>query len=715
MPFLYAFGDFVLNPAERTLVHKDQLVPVTPKVFDALLLLVQNAGRLVEKEEFMRRLWPDTFVGDDTLAQNISLLRKALTDGSDGAALIVTVPRLGYRFAGAVREEVASTVNNGQEQPWFEAGRITEAPRQETKRVTRFRIHPAALISAAILIGTLTGLATYFLLAKPAIPRLTRTTQITRSGRVDPWGGLVTDGARLYFLEREGDHWNLVQTSIAGGQSQIVAAPLRNTRIFAISPDHADFLVANFPYRDTEMPLWTWPVQGGAPTRMGDLSAYDAAWYPSGREVVYAKNNGVFLADRDGSHPRKLATTPGRPFGFAWSPDGRRLRFTVFPSGPHSTSLWEMNPDGSNLHQLFRGWNTPPTECCGSWSPDGSYFFFGAIREGVFGLWGIHEKNTLFSRSSLEPFQISTGQPTINTPILSTGDGHSFYATISTLKSELVSYSEKSRQFTTIFANRNADFVAYSRDGKWITYSSVPDNVLWREKVDGSFRAPLTQASFTVLLPVWSPKAEQIAFTNREPGCENKLYLISAEGGTPRALFPNECQQFDPNWTPDGKFLTFASEVTLPSGISAPSRIEMLDLANNRRSTVPGSEGMRGPSWSPDGQFLAAVTEDLHRVMLFKVGNKKWTELSRGTLFNGTLVWSRDGQYVYFQDLMAPNEPLYRLRVAGGHREQVLNFESHIRAGISRCSFVGVAPDASLIVSLLRNHADVHALQISFP
>jgi len=183
----------------------------------------------------------------------------------------------------------------------------------------------------------------------------------------------------------------------------------------------------------------------------------------------------------------------------------------------------------------------------------------------------------------------------------------------------------------------------------------------------------------------------------------------------PRALFPNECQQFDPNWTPDGNFLTFASEVTLPSGISAPSRIEMLDLANNRRSTVPGSEGMREPSWSPDGQFLAAVTEDMHRVMLFKVANKKWTELSRGTLFNGTLFWSHDGQYLYFQDLMAPNEPLYRLRVAGGHREQVLNFESYIRAGISRCSFVGVHPDGSFIMSLLRNHADVYALEMSGP
>jgi len=714
---VYTFGDFVLHPRDRSLVHKGQAVPLAPKVFDVLLLLVENAGHLVEKDEFMRRLWPDTFVGEDTLAQNISLLRKALTDGSDGAALIATVPRLGYRFTGTVQKDVAAEIGSARDQSSAraEAEGSTETFEHNTKSAVRFRIHPAVLIITALAVGTLAGLITFSLLATQPIPRLVRTTQITHSGRVDPWGTLVTDGARLYFLERQGDHWNLVQTSIAGGESQIVAAPFRNTRLFGLSPDGADFLVASFLYRDSEMPLYTWPVQGGAPRRVGELTAYDAAWDLSGREIVYAKDDGVFLSERDGSNSRRLAWTPGRPFGFAWSGDGRRLRFTVVPSGLHSSSLWEMDANGGNLHQMFRGWNNPPLECCGSWSHDGTYFFFGAEHQRVNGLWGVHEKNTVLTRSGAEPLQIATGQPAINTPLLSTRDGHRFYSTVSTLKSELVSYDEKSRQFTTILADRVTDNVAYSHDGKWITYASSPDNVLWRSRADGSLRAPLTHASFTVLSPVWSPNGEQIAFVNREPGCENKLYLISASGGAPRALFPSECQQFDPSWTPDGKFLTFSSEPTLASGISAPSKIEMLDLETNQRSVIPGSERMRGPSWSPDGHFLAAVSDDLHRVMLLEVARNKWREASQGALLNGNLTWSRDGQYLYFQDLMAPHEPLYRLRVADGHREQVLNFENYIRAGVSRCFFVGVDPKGSFIVSLLRNHADVYALEISLP
>ena len=129
---------------------------------------------------------------------------------------------------------------------------------------------------------------------------------------------------------------------------------------------------------------------------------------------------------------------------------------------------------------------------------------------------------------------------------------------------------------------------------------------------------------------------------------------------------------------------------------------------------IPGSEGMREPTLSPDGKFLAAVSEDLHRLMLFEVAIRKWTELSRGTLYNGSLAWSRDGKYLYFQDLVAPNEPLCRLRMTDRQRDQVTNFESYIRSGVPRCFFVGLAPDESFVIALLRNHADVYTLEMSF-
>lgn len=99
---LYEFGQFRLDPQERLLLRDGEPVPLTPKAFDMLLALVENSGRLLEKEELMRRLWPDSFVEEGSLAQNVSLLRKALGE-SDDQKFIETVTRSGYRFIASVR------------------------------------------------------------------------------------------------------------------------------------------------------------------------------------------------------------------------------------------------------------------------------------------------------------------------------------------------------------------------------------------------------------------------------------------------------------------------------------------------------------------------------------------------------------------------------------------------------------------------------------
>jgi TolB-like protein/DNA-binding winged helix-turn-helix (wHTH) protein/Tfp pilus assembly protein PilF len=100
-PRLYEFGPFRLDPTERKLLRGNEIVALTPKAFDTLLLLVRNSGHLLEKDELITMLWPDSFVEEGSLSNNIFLLRKAL--GED-PAFIETVPRRGYRFIGAVRQ-----------------------------------------------------------------------------------------------------------------------------------------------------------------------------------------------------------------------------------------------------------------------------------------------------------------------------------------------------------------------------------------------------------------------------------------------------------------------------------------------------------------------------------------------------------------------------------------------------------------------------------
>ena len=108
----YEFGRFRLNVAERVLLRDEDVVPLTPKVFDILLLLVENSGQVVSKDELMKRVWPNTFVEEGNLTQNISLLRKALGESPGGVQFIETVPRRGYRFVADINR-TATGNNNG--------------------------------------------------------------------------------------------------------------------------------------------------------------------------------------------------------------------------------------------------------------------------------------------------------------------------------------------------------------------------------------------------------------------------------------------------------------------------------------------------------------------------------------------------------------------------------------------------------------------------
>jgi DNA-binding winged helix-turn-helix (wHTH) protein/TolB-like protein len=100
---LYEFGPFVLDTMQHALLRDGALVPLTPKTYDTLLVLVQNSGKMLSKEELMNALWPDRFVEESNLTQQISMIRKALAESPGEHRYIVTVPGRGYRFAAAVR------------------------------------------------------------------------------------------------------------------------------------------------------------------------------------------------------------------------------------------------------------------------------------------------------------------------------------------------------------------------------------------------------------------------------------------------------------------------------------------------------------------------------------------------------------------------------------------------------------------------------------
>ena len=100
----YEFGRFRVDATEKVLLRDGVPISITPKAFETLLTLVESTGRILEKDDLLKKVWPDTVVEENNLAQNVSTLRKVLGQGPEGSACIETIPRRGYRFVATVRE-----------------------------------------------------------------------------------------------------------------------------------------------------------------------------------------------------------------------------------------------------------------------------------------------------------------------------------------------------------------------------------------------------------------------------------------------------------------------------------------------------------------------------------------------------------------------------------------------------------------------------------
>ncbi|HZT57851.1 MAG TPA: winged helix-turn-helix domain-containing protein [Pyrinomonadaceae bacterium] len=139
----YEFGPFRLDLNEYLLLQDDEPVPLPPKVFETLMILVERSGRVVSKEEMIETLWPDRYVEESNLTQNIFMLRKALGEGQK-SQYIETVPKRGYRFVAPVKEIIEESEDRAAERPVAarEAGPEEKAAARREEAVTTLAVLP---------------------------------------------------------------------------------------------------------------------------------------------------------------------------------------------------------------------------------------------------------------------------------------------------------------------------------------------------------------------------------------------------------------------------------------------------------------------------------------------------------------------------------------------------------------------------------------------
>lgn len=177
--YLYEFGPFRLDPKEHTLLRDGRPIPLRPKVFDLLLVLIENRGHLVDKEQLMSVVWQEQFVEEGNINKNVSMLRRALGEGDNGQQFIETVPKRGYRFIGDVRKVKTDEAPAAQNIP------------AQTQAFSR-RWIPVLIISALLI----AAVAYFFIFER----RVARTPIIT-SIVVLPLQNLSGDPAQEYFAD----------------------------------------------------------------------------------------------------------------------------------------------------------------------------------------------------------------------------------------------------------------------------------------------------------------------------------------------------------------------------------------------------------------------------------------------------------------------------------------------------------------------------------
>jgi len=415
----------------------------------------------------------------------------------------------------------------------------------------------------------------------------------------------------------------------------------------------------------------------------------------------------VYLAKADGSNPHLLVSTRGIPRAASFSPDGSHIRFSIFSISrrqAQAQSLWEVRSDGFDLRQLFAGWHDPPAECCGRWTADGRYYIFESASGSENNLYALRESRGLFRKASPKPVQLTTG-PLLYSNAVPTLDGKKLFVQGRQKRGEFVRYDGVAKQFVPFMGGISAIDLAFSRDGKWVTYSTILDHTLWRSRVDGSEPLQLTYPPWAALLPSWSPDGSQIAYVASQPGKTFKIFLTSAQGGSPEELLPENAPEFDPTWSPDGKRIAFGR-------FDRSIDIQMVDLKTRQTSALPGSQGLFSPRWSPDGRYLSAITVDSKRLMLYNFQRQEWSEWSAdaGNVSYGG--WSSDSGYFYYDNAYADNPTCRRIKLSEHHPEDLFSLSSlHRYEGVFGV-WGGLAPDNSRLFVRDTSTQEIYALDV---
>jgi Tol biopolymer transport system component/DNA-binding winged helix-turn-helix (wHTH) protein len=717
----YRFGDFTLDTDQRVLLREGKPVALTPKVFDTLLILVENSGRIVEKDELMRRLWPDTFVEESNITFNIQQLRKSLSDDARNPRYIGTVARRGYRFIADV-ESISSDFGQvgGQYTRRFEISDLLSpdaggglsnpieaqhsepdiksanesrvaAPQEQIgvkpsddAAETGVRRRFIAFAAAAVIVLSAAGLFFWKVssssnrnpdggkrvdessaAASPLrLERLTVTGQ-SRHVAISPDGKYI---AYTRQIEKASSIW-LRQLS-ANTNVEIVPTSGRISGLgFANSGEYLYFVRS-----DPTPALYRVSLVGGVPSKIVDRLEGNFSVSPDDSRIAFVRQainrNGqqecsLIIAGSDGTGERTVlvGTYPDKLDVPLWSADGASVicGYGYSEGGGQDVSLVEVKVADGAKRELSSERFFRIAKM--AWLPNKSALIMAARKN-------LGDNNQLW-RVSYPGMQISRIteelSPYLDLSLASKAD--KAVASQATRLSDIwIGSSHDPRSLRKI--TQAIDNFCWTPQGR-IVYSSTAsgNRDLWIMQPDGTEQRQLTVDESVDGTPAVTPDSRYIVFTSNRSGAF-QVWRMSLDGTNQIQLTSGPATDH-PALSVDGKWVIYNTT----------------DDWHLWKTSIDGGEPVRltgyvssWPSVSPDGRMIACLgrNESGHEILMLPIeGGQpiKRIGFPRGGLPGIRIKWTPDGKALIYAAIVDGPTVIVRQALTGGPAEQIASFD----------------------------------------